>query len=477
MACQYFARSARWLCGSWLNRSVCASALGLIISAGIYAPGVAAGAETLAFPGAEGFGRLASGGRGGDVYAVTNLNDAGPGSLREGIRSATGPRTVVFGVSGTIQLRSKLLLDKSNITLAGQSAPGDGIALRDYTFQIRYATNVIIRYLRLRLGDQNKPKGARGGDDTFNTEDIDCVIVDHCSLSWAIDGTHDLRRGGNFTMQWSIISEALNNSLHEKGAHAMGASYRSPSASLSLHHNLYSTCRDRHPTLGSANEPPQFIVDFRNNVIYNWSAGGTANFCDHFINCINNLWRPGPMTDPAKLPIAMKGGLPDMAKGHMEGNVLEGRADLTRDNYAALDFHRWLHEGSDYKYRGALADWKVDQPADLGAAAPRTQSAEEAAELVLARAGASLHRDSADQRVIDNVRKRSGRVIDSQQEVGGWPVLRSLPAPVDSDHDGMPDEWEKAHGLNPNDPTDRNGVRDGDGYTNLEKYLNSLCMR
>ena len=227
--------------------------------------------------------------------------------------------------------------------------------------------------------------------------------------------------------------------------------------------------------MGSADEPPQFIIDFRNNVIYNWSNGGTANFCDHFINCINNLWRPGPMTDPAKPPIALKGNLPNMAKGHMEGNVFEGRADLTRDNYAALDFHRWLHEGSNYKYRGTVADWKVDKAADLGAEAPRTQPAAEAAELVLAQAGASLHRDSADQRVIDIVRKRQGRVLDSQQEVGGWPALGSLPAPVDTDHDGMPDDWEKAQGLNPNDPADRNGVRDGNGYTNLEKYLNSLC--
>src|SRR5213075_1600896 len=191
------------------------------------------------------------GGRGGDVYEVTNLDDAGPGSLREGFRSARGPRTIVFRLSGTIQLKSKLLLDKSNITIAGQTAPGDGIALRDFTFQIKNATNVIVHYLRLRLGDQNKPKGARGGDDTFNTEYIDRVIVDHCSLSWAIDGTHDLRHGGNFTLQWCILSEALNNSLHNKGQHAMCASYRNPTGNLSLHHNLFSTCRDRHPTLGS----------------------------------------------------------------------------------------------------------------------------------------------------------------------------------------------------------------------------------
>src|SRR6266568_405325 len=188
--------------------------------------------DILAFPGAEGFGRFASGGRGGDVYEVTSLEDSGPGSLRDGINSARGPRTIVFNLSGTIQLKKKLVLDKSDITIAGQTAPGDGIALRDYTFQIKNTTNVIIRYLRFRLGDQNKAKGAKGGDDTFNTEYIDKVIVDHCSLSWAIDGTHDLRHGGNFTMQWSIVSEALNNSLHNKGAHAMGASYRSPTGTF-----------------------------------------------------------------------------------------------------------------------------------------------------------------------------------------------------------------------------------------------------
>src|SRR5436190_12965563 len=138
----------------------------------LFLPSSACSRELLAFPGAEGFGRLASGGRGGDVYEVTTLDDAGPGSLREGILSAKGPRTIVFRTSGTIQLKSRLLLDKSDITIAGQTAPGDGIALRDYTFQIKGATNVILRYLRLLLGDQNKAKGAKGGDDTFNTEEV-----------------------------------------------------------------------------------------------------------------------------------------------------------------------------------------------------------------------------------------------------------------------------------------------------------------
>ena len=408
---------------------------------------------------------------------MTNSNDSGPGSLREGFRSATGPRTIVFEVSETIELKSKLVLEKSSITIAGQTAPGDGITLKDYTFQIRNATNVIVRYLRCRLGDEHKAKGAKGGDDTLNTDDVDGLIIDHCSLSWAIDGTHDLRRGGNFTLQWCILSEALNQSLHNKGEHAMCASYRDLSGNISLHHNLFATCRDRHPTLGSAQAPPRYIVDFRNNVIYNWSAGGTANFADHFINCVNNLWRPGPMTNPSRLPIAMKGSLPDLAKGHMTGNVFEQREDLTRDNYAALDFQRWLKPPSKYLYRGTLADWRADAAPDLGAPLPPTQSATQAAELVLARAGASLRRDAVDERILDDVRHRRGRLIDSQSQVGGWPALRTTPAPPDGDRDGMPDAWEKAHGLNPDDPADGNADRDGDGYTNLEEYLNSLCRQ
>ena len=450
-------------------------ALRLLVVAVFAGAGGASARELLAFPGAEGFGRFATGGRGGDVYVVTNLNDSGAGSLREGIRSASGPRTIVFETSGTIELRSRLTLDKSAVTIAGQTAPGDGITLKDFTFQIKNATNVLVRYLRVRLGDEHKARGAKGGDDALNTEDIDRVILDHCSLSWAIDGTHDLRRGGNVTVQWCILSEALNQSLHNKGEHAMCASYRDLSGNISLHHNFYSTCRDRHPTLGSAQAgSPEYIVDFRNNVDYNWSATGTANFADHFVNCINNLWRPGPMSDPAKLPIAIKGGQPDMAKGHMSGNVFDERPDLTRDNYAALDFHRWLHEGSNYKYRGTLTDWKTDQAPDLGDNMPQTQSAEAAAKLVLAQAGASLHRDAVDQRVTEDVRNRRGRLLDSQTEVGGWPELHRAPAPVDRDRDGMADAWELAHGLNPTDPTDRNADRDGDGYTNLEEYLNSL---
>jgi len=426
--------------------------------------------KQLAFPGAEGFGRFAIGGRGGDVYHVTNLQDEGVGSLRYGIESAEGPRTIVFDISGTIQLKSKLQISKSNLTIAGQTAPGDGITLRDQTLSVKNCRDVIIRYIRVRLGDKNKEPS---GPDTLTTENFADMILDHISLSWAIDGTHDFRAGSNFTIQWSILSEALNDSIHPKGKHAMCASYREPDGPISLHHNLFSTCRDRHPTLGSADPCDALtIVDFRNNVVYNWNA--TANFCDHFINALNNYWRPGPETDPRRKPIAMKGGLPHAARGFMAGNIFEGQDDWTRDNYATLDFERWLGPDSGYKYAGTLDDWKADAR-DLGADAPATQSAKQAYKLVLANAGASMKRDAVDKRVISDVRKRKGKLLDSQDEVGGWPSLKSAPAPKDTDRDGMPDKWEKKNKLDPRNPEDRNGDSDGDGYTNLEEYLNSLC--
>jgi hypothetical protein len=423
----------------------------------------------LAFPGAEGFGRFALGGRGGDVYHVTTLNDDGPGSLRQGIKTAKGPRTIIFDLSGTIRLKSELRITQSNLTIAGQTAPGDGITLRDQTVSLKGCHDVVIRYIRVRLGDKNKKPG---GYDTLTTDDIADVILDHVSLSWAIDGTHDLRRGKNVTIQWCIFSEALNDSIHEKGPHAMCASYRDLSGPLTLHHNLFTTCRDRHPTLGSAKEgDPLTIVDFRNNVIYNWS--GTANFCDHFVNAVNNYWRPGPESNPKSLPIAMKGGLPHAARGFMAGNIFEGHDDWTTDNYAALDFKRWLGPNSNYKYAGTLADWKAPVP-DLGGNAPATQPAQDAYEQVLARAGASLSRDAVDARVANDVREHKGRLINSQDQVGSWPTLKTQPAPRDSDSDGMPDSWETAHGLNPNDPADGPKDRNSDGYTNIEEYLNSL---
>lgn len=447
----------------------------LLTTASAYA--AQAPTEIPAFPGAEGFGRFAKGGRGGDVYHVTNLDDSGPGSLRQGIDTAEGPRTIIFDVSGNIRLKDELRLeDKAFITIAGQTAPGDGITLCDQKLSLSKSHDIIIRYIRLRLGDKTKD---RQGHDALTTNNIDNLMMDHVSLSWAVDGTHDLKRGGNFTLQWCLMGEALHHSIHPEGAHAMLGSYRQPTGNLTLHHNVFTTSRDRHPTLGSGGKDKDnlgHLVDFRNNIIYNWSkmsetGSGTTNFCDNMVVAINNVWRPGPESDPRFQPISIKGNQPAAACGYMSGNIFEGHDDWTRDNYAALNFERWRKS---YAYRGTLADWKKPMP-DLGADAPVTQSAMEAIDLVLKNAGASLHRDAVDERLVNNIRNRTGKLIDSQDEVGGWPDLKSAPAPADADQDGMPDAWEMAHGLDPNNPEDRNGDANGHGYTNLEDYLNSLC--
>jgi len=304
-------------------------------------------------------------------------------------------------------------------------------------------------------------------------DDCDHVVLDHLSLSWSIDGNQDIRGCTYYTMQWCIMSEALNNSIHPKGPHAMCGSFRAPRSNITIHHNIFATSRDRHPTIGGGDPEPNWIIDFRNNVIYNWN--GAANVCDNRVNVVDNYFRPGPETDPARCPVAMKASLPDKARGHMSGNLFEGRPDLTADNYAAVDFERWLGPESKYRYAGSVDVWKVDAPYDLGDNTPKTQSAQEAYSLVLTNAGASVHRDTVDERLIHDIEQHEGKLIDSQDEVGGWPVLQSAPAPADTDRDGMPDAWEDAHGLNPENPQDGTQDPDGDGYTNLETYLNALA--
>jgi len=427
--------------------------------------------QVVAFPGAEGFGRFSLGGRGGDVYHVTTLADSGPGSLRRGVESVQGPRRIVFDTGGTIELKSPLSIQNtSRITIAGQTAPGDAITLKDQPLLLKHSSHLVIRYIRIRLGDENKEPC---GPDVITADYCEHLILDHISASWGIDGIHDTRGCKHYTIQWCILSEALHDSLHPKGPHAMCASFRAPLSHKSIHHNLFSTCRSRHPTIGGAVKEPEWIIDFRNNVIYNWS--GTANVCDNGVNLVNNLFRPGPETPGDEKPIAIKTDLPDKGRGHMEGNVFEGHPEFTQDNYLALDFERWLGPHSKYRYDGTLEDWKVEAAFELGDNAPETQSAEEACALVLAQAGASLRRDAVDDRVVGNVSERKGHLIDSQNEVGGWPELKQGRPPADRDGDGMPDAWETEQGLDPKDPEDRNGDQDGDGYTNLEEYLEDLC--
>ncbi|MGD9724296.1 MAG: polysaccharide lyase family 1 protein [Pirellulales bacterium] len=428
----------------------------------------AATVDHLAFPGAEGFGRFARGGRGGDVYHVVNLNDDDDGSLRAGIQSATGPRTIVFDVSGTIELKTPLVVEKSFLTFAGQTAPGDGICLKDQTFRIRKASHIIVRYLRFRLGDENKPP--QSGPDCLNTDDVDHVILDHITATWGIDGNHDLRRGGNFTLQWSIYAEALNHSLHQKGSHAMLASFRDLTAGISLHHNLFASSRERHPTLGgSPRTLPEAVADFRNNVVYNVS--GATNLGNCRINVINNYYRPGPNTPRDARPIATKTENPGACQAYLSGNVFEGQPKLTANNDLAIAFDRWAK--GNYLHL-SLAQIRAPHEFDVGGARPHTDTAQVAFERVLQQAGASLVRDAADARLVQAVSDGTHRLIDSQREVGGWPKLASKSAPADADQDGMPDAWERAHGLDAAEAADRNHDRDGDGFTNLEEYLNGL---
>lgn len=434
--------------------------------------------DLIAFPGAEGYGRFAKGGRGGDVYHVTNLDDSGKGSLREALRTkqADVPRTVVFDVGGTIKLKKKLRIEGvTGLTLAGQTAPGGGITLRDHGIDFLKCSDLIVRYLRFRLGDETKTS-----DDVigFGPEEGTCrdVILDHVTATWGIDGIMDVYAADRFTMQWCLFGEALNDSTHyKKEPHAMLMSFRKIKGNISIHHNLFFSSRDRHPTLGGY-PPPQSdaksIFDFRNNVIYNWE--GACNLATGRFNLIGNYWRPGPNTDFKRnpFPIAPKAEAQNVTTGFLSGNVFEAKPEWSADNYAAF---QWGVRGG--KYTGEVTPKTFTQSAEVVPenARPATQSAGEAYRLVLARAGASKARDAADERVIAGVKDRTQRRIDSQQEVGGWPQLASGAAPPDRDGDGMSDVWEQANGLNADASADGQALA-ADGYTYLEHYLNSLVQ-
>jgi hypothetical protein len=423
--------------------------------------------KKISFPGAEGYGRFAQGGRGGDVYIVTNLNDDGQGSLRYGIEKMNGPRTIVFAVSGTIETKSTIEIKKSFLTIAGQTAPGDGICIRDYGLEFDGVHDVIMRYIRVRLGDQNK--GTSSGADCIKAENVSDIIFDHISAGWGIDAIQDLRRGGNFTLQWSIYGETLHNTIHYEGfPHSKLGSYRECTNSISVHHNLLHSTFQRHPSLGGGN--PDAIIDFRNNLIYN--SGGQTNLGKSNTHVINNYYKQGPDTKTDDYPLRVKTktrgeGWP---KGFVSGNVFPWSEEYTNDNFSAIQYKQ---DGDKY-LSFVREEWVLPNELVFGDDKPVTQTAKGAYDLILQYAGASKSRDSNDERIINEVKTSTGKVPDSQDEVGGWPILNSLPAPKDSDKDGMADEWETANSLNPNDADDRNDDRNKDGFTNLEEYINSL---
>lgn len=432
-------------------------------------------AATLAFPGAEGFGAYAKGGRGGDVYYVTNLNDSGPGSLRAGVE-AFGPRTVVFSISGNIELASALKVTNPYLTIAGETAPGGGITLYNHSFIIENTHDVVVRYVRSRLGDLTALGDAGDSINILNSQNL---IFDHVSASWGIDenfsasGTYGANNNRDITVQHSIISEGLMNSpSHYKPNHSMGGLwYSATGGGITLRNNVWAHNHLRNPRPGGyllAGEPG-VTIQFVNNVIYNWGqwAGemGSGDRTERVImDYINNYLIPGPSTgtaDPRNWRLAyFNRSTRAFATIYIDGNV--------NTAYPAGTANNILLVGGTVAGKITFATAPVTSP-DL-----TILSADEAYLQVLAEAGASLWRDSVDERIINEILTRTGGLIVSQDDVGGWPELPSLPAPLDSDLDGMPDFWELSYRLNPFDPSDRNGYRFVGGYTNLEVYFAGL---
>jgi pectate lyase len=438
-----------------------------------------------AFPTAEGWGKYTVGGRGGEVFEVNNLNDSGPGSLRAAI-SASGPRTVVFRISGTIELKSALNISRPFITIAGQTSPGDGICVKKYPIVIN-ADQVIIRYLRVRPGDES---GA--DDDAVSGRYHKHIIIDHVSASWSVDETLSIYQCDSITVQWCLISESMYNSNHVKGHHGYGGIWGGPHGSF--HHNLFAHHSSRNPRFASGCGD----TDYRNNVIYNWGyqsvygaekvEPNSTTYLFSAVNIVANTYKPGPATQPGSVQYRIvqpssRNYLADYGEWYVTGNTVEGYPGVTADN--------WTGGVQPDDNSPAVRDSiRSDTPAPF--IAIEQQTAEDAYLLVLDSAGANLpRRDSVDQRIVREVTGGTATygtgtynqdrglgaapsgIIDSQMDAGGWPVLYTGPVPEDSDHDGMPDAWETGRGLNPEYPEDRNGIGDG-GYTHLENYLNSI---
>ncbi len=434
-----------------------------------------------AFPGAEGFGSDTTAGRGGRVIEVTNLNDSGPGSLREAI-NASGPRIVVFRVAGTIGLNSPLRVSNPFVTIAGQSAPGGGITLRGMTANTDpimeiTAHDVVVRYLTFRAGPPSAGDALAIQTDDHNTYNI---VIDHVSASWAVGrvlmtwyDVHDI------TIQWSILSEGLDCSINPKGCHSKGAllgGYASdenkdqPGAyNFSIHHNLMAHNRERNPLVTMSG-----VCDVVNNVSYNpGNAFGQVDMQEQLtqmaVNFVGNTFKAGPDTDAGEYGVATahEGALG--AKIYVQGNIGHDRADDSQPEINIVE-----PEARSYVVGSRNP-----------AAAVSTSSADEAYANVLARAGAYRglncdgsffnRRDAIDSRVVSDVQHGTGRIIDDPSEVGGYLSIPAAAACPDSDHDGMPDTWESANGFNPFDPGDSSLDSDGDGYSNIEEFLNGTA--
>lgn len=443
--------------------------------------------QTLAFPGAEGYGKYTTGGRGGRVIEVTNLEDADrygntiEGSLRAALEtSGDDPITIVFRVSGIIEMEEyQVKVSRSNVTIAGQTAPGDGICIKNGYFKFS-GDNIIIRYIRFRPGDELEAQVS-----ALNIENAENIMIDHCSFSWAIEENATFYDNKYTSVQWCIISESLYNSYHAKGVRGYAGQWGGQYSSY--HHNLLAHNNSRSPRInGSRAHDTLAYVDIRNNVIFNWGSSGAIYGGEEEIpggecrtNFVNNYYKPGPATSSslyfAAPSYVSEGDTPTgYAEWYFSGNFMEGdNSGMNEDN--------WL--GVDADEVGGKDNIRINTEVEMDTVT--TYTAQEAYDSVLLYAGAIKPiRDSVDMRIVSEVKGEiditgdgtigtDKGIIDSQSSVGGWPEYNQADTLTDSDSDGMPDEWETKNGFDSTDASDRNGDADGDGYTNLEEYLNS----
>lgn len=432
-----------------------------------------------AFPGAEGGGQYTTGGRGAMVYHVTSLSDDtnDAGSLRH-ILKIPGAKLVVFDVAGTIFLQRELDITEGSLTIAGQSAPGDGICIAGYPVVIK-ASNVIIRFVRFRMGDKNNIEG-----DALTCIRRNNILIDHCSFSWSTDECVSCYGNTDFTLQYCFITESLRKSVHVKGTHGYGGIWGGTNATF--HHNLLAHHDSRNPRfdheyVDSKGHGP---IDYVNNVIYNWGGntayGGEGISEPRKINMVNNYYKPGPASQHRERIVAPTTrctfcnelGSVIPGKFYITGNYMDGSTTVTADNWKGVE------PDEAAKLSACRANSRFEVPAVT------TQTAQDAYETVLNKAGASLVRDAIDVRIANEVRNGSYTykgsngstkgLIDTQTDVGGWPDYKAESKPKDTDNDGIPDEWETAHGLNPSLYTDATQYTLSKEYTNIEVYLNSI---
>ena len=429
----------------------------------------------------EGGGAAVKGGDGGTIYRVSRLDDekdpntglAMAGTLRYAVNQ-TGARRVIFTTSGTIHLKSELRIKTGSITIDGQTAPGDGICIADYPLVIN-ASNVIVRFIRVRLGDVSNTES-----DAVSVNNSTGVVLDHLSCSWSVDECVSCYGNTDFTMQYCIVSESLKESIHGKGSHGYGGIWGGKNASF--HHNLLAHHDSRNPRFDHDYVNTACIgpIDFVNNVVYNWGGnsayggeGSTNGGGGRHINFVNNCFKPGPSTKSSVNTRLVDpwtacsnctdacGGSVTAPKIYLTGNKMTSSADVTSDNWKGSTKSKSV-AGTDTRWTDGLTALKNEQ------------TAEAAYETVLTKAGCSLHRDALDARIVNDVRNGTGKLINTQSEAGGWPELQAEDKPKDTDYDGIPDEWETEFGLNPNDPLDAKNITLVTGFTNLEVYVRHL---